>query len=140
MDSSRLNQILPFKTSALWKGFGLGVVAVVLLLAVAIPSLRSARKASFESRSVAYLRSSLAGDSGGLADVVHADAPKIIRKGDLALQVANCAETQKKIEALAAVEAGFVESSTLEESSAEIHLRVPSERFEPVRDKLRQAG
>src|SRR5262249_49955305 len=89
MNSSRLNEVLPFKSSALWKGVGLGAVACVLLLAVAIPNLMMARKASFESRSVAYLRSSRVAESENYVDVVHADAPKIIRKADLAMQVAN---------------------------------------------------
>jgi len=83
-----------------------------------------------------------AGGSGGgegvASDVVQADAPKIIHKADLQLRVANCAETQKKIEALAAAESGFLESSTLEENSAEIVLRVPSARFAAVRGRLRE--
>src|SRR5262249_42577270 len=75
--------------------------------------------------------------TAGYVDVVQADAPKIIHKAELALQVTNCTETQKKIEALAADEGGFLESSTLEENSAEIKLRVPSARFDEVRGKLR---
>src|SRR5262249_35017057 len=54
------------------------------------------------------------------------------------LQVGNCAETQKKIEALAAAESGFLESSTLAGNSAEIVLRVPSARFDAVRSRLRE--
>ena len=142
MNSSRLNQILPFKSSALWKGVVLGAVACVLLLvAVVTPNLMMARRAyhmngfSNETRVSGLVGG--AGSEQALADVVHADAPKVIRKADLAMQVANCSETQKKIEALAAAEAGFLESSTLQENSAEIHLRVPSTRFDAVRDKLR---
>jgi hypothetical protein len=71
-------------------------------------------------------------------DTVQADGPKIIHKAELDLLVAKCAETQKKIEALALSEKGFVESSSLEESSAKITLRVPSARFEAVRGKLRE--
>jgi hypothetical protein len=87
----------------------------------------------------------LAGGSGGAAeeepeasDVVQADAPKIIHKAQLQLQVGNCAETQKKIEALAVAESGFLESSTLEGNSAETVLRVPSARFDAVRGRLRE--
>jgi hypothetical protein len=79
----------------------------------------------------------MAGGGGGDSDTVQADAPKIVYKAELALQVANCAETQKKIQALAVAESGFVESSTLAEDSAEIRLRVPSARFDEVRTKLR---
>jgi hypothetical protein len=135
MNSSRLNQILPFKSSALWKGVGLGAVGCVLLLALAITGLRS-RPIGFESRT-AYLTSPRMAHSENYVDVVQADAPRIIHKAELALQVTNCAETQRKIEALAAAESGFLESSTLEEDSAEIKLRVPSARFDEVRGKLR---
>jgi Domain of unknown function (DUF4349) len=134
MNPSRLNQILPLKSSALWKGVGLGAVAcVLLLLAVGVPSLMTARKYS----SMALENETRISQTAGYVDVVQADAPKIIHKAELALQVTNCAETQKKIEALAADEGGFLESSTLEENSAEIKLRVPSARFDEVRGKLR---
>jgi len=122
----------------------LGVVAcVLLLLALVIPNLGGARKAAPLTGSFYETRRWSGGGAGSAeseqlySDVVHADAPKIIRKADLAMQVANCSETQKKIEALATAEAGFLESSTLQENSAEIHLRVPSARFDAVRDKLR---
>jgi hypothetical protein len=105
MNSSRLNQILPLKSSALWKGVGLGAVGCVLLLALVITSLRS-RPMGFESRT-AYLTSSRMGQSENYVDVVQADAPSIIHKAELALQVTNCAETQKKIEALAVAEGGI---------------------------------
>jgi hypothetical protein len=152
MSSSTLSRILPLKNPTLWKGFALGLGMLVLLLVVAIPNLlRSRMAANHASRSFAssnsYYRMNLAGGSGGdtasmnealvAIDTVQADGPKIIHKAELELLVANCAETQKKIEALAVSELGFVESSTLEESSAKITLRVPSARFEAVRGKLR---
>src|SRR5262249_9677482 len=76
-------------------------------------------------------------ESQGLADVVHADGPKIIRKAQLDLVVANCAEALKKIEVLATTESGFVESSTLEENSAKITLHVPSAHLNVLRGKLK---
>lgn len=140
MNSSKLNQILPLKNSALWKGFGLGVVVFVLLLVFAVLpySLPGGKKVarlsgySYESRVSEPISAELTADES-----VQADAPKIIHKAELALQVTNCAETQKKIEGLAAAEGGFLESSTLQENSAEIKLRVPSARFDEVRAKLR---
>jgi len=95
------------------------------------------------SGSYRYFSARMSGGSGGAAsenyapDTVQADGPKVIYKAELDLVVASCAESQKKIEALAASESGFVESSTLEENSATIRLRVPSARFEAVRGKLR---
>ena len=138
MNSSRFNQILPLKSSALWKGVGLGVITGVLLLFLAVIISRPAayKMSSIASERTAYLMSSRVAGIESLA-VVQADAPKIIHKAELALQVANCTETQKKIEALAAAEGGFLESSTLEENSAEIKLRVPGARFDEVRAKLR---
>jgi hypothetical protein len=144
MNSSKLNQVLPLKSSALWKGVGLGAVACVLLLVFAVvPNFFSGAKKVARLSRVHY--AGLVGGGGGAESedvtealqAVEADAPKIIHKAELALQVVNCAETQKKIEALAAAEGGFLESSTLQENSAEIKLRVPSARFDEVRAKLR---
>jgi hypothetical protein len=80
----------------------------------------------------------LVADSHGYVDAVQADGPKIVRKAQMDLLVGNCSDTQKKIEALAVAESGFVESSTLEENSAKIRLRVPSTRLDEVRAKLRE--
>jgi hypothetical protein len=88
----------------------------------------------------------MSGGGGGAPDLavlesasetVQADGPKIIHKAQLDLLVAHCPETVKRIEALAAAESGFLESSTLEENSARISLRIPSARFEEMRGKLR---
>ncbi len=143
MSSSAFNRILPFKNPTLWKGFALGLGMLVLLLAVFIFNGSGLKRAPASSRYF-YPQARLGSSSGGdmvsenmTIDAVQADGPKIIHKAQLDLLVANCAETQKKIEALAASEKGFVESSTLEENSAKITLRIPSERFEAVRAKLR---
>ncbi len=148
MSSFSLSRVLPFKNPALWKGVALGAGIFVLLLAVAIPNLMRSRMAA-NHRSSFYYQTRLSGGGGGgdamrldvsegsPPDTVQADGPKVIYKAELDLLVANCAETQKKIEALAAAESGFLESSTLEENSAKISLRVPSARFEAARAKLR---
>jgi len=132
-----------FKNSTLWKGVGLGVSVCVALVAVSL-SVPSIMRSKMSAREVAYL-----GGGAGYTpensivqrnsdpDTVQADGPKIIHKAELDLRVANCAETLKKIEALAAAESGFLESSTLAENSAKITLRVPSARFDAVRGKLR---
>jgi hypothetical protein len=70
-------------------------------------------------------------------DTVHADGPKIIHKAQLDLVVVDCGEAEKKIAVLAVAESGLVESSTIDENSAKIILRVPSARFDIVRSKLR---
>src|SRR4029077_6400462 len=133
---SSFDRIVPFKNPNLWKGVGLGVVACVLLLAVAIPKLlrskMSARSGPMESFA------GLLADSHGYVDTVQADGPKIVRKAQMDMLVGNCAETLKKIKALAVVESGFIESSTLEENSAKIKLRVPSTRLDEVRARLRE--
>jgi len=132
------------KSADLWKGVGLGVAALTLLfLAVLVPNLLRPRMqlSSFlgtDSRRSGGGRTLRLMLSQGLADVVHADGPKIIRKAQLDLMVANCAEALKKIEVLAAAESGFVESSTLEGNSARITLRVPSGRLDGVRGKLKE--
>jgi uncharacterized protein DUF4349 len=120
-----LTRIIPIRSPILWKGIGLGLVASVAVLALAIPNLMRSKIAAHDERMLVRL------------DTVEADGPKIVRKAQLDLIVGNCAETQKKIETIAAAETGFVESSALEESSARMTLRVPSERLEAVRAKLR---
>jgi hypothetical protein len=145
MSQASLSRVLPLKSADLWKGVGLGVAALTLLfLAVLVPNLVRPRMAL---RSFVDTDSRRSGGGGGaalplmvsqgLGDVVHADGPKIIRKAQLHLLVANCAEALKKIEVFAATESGFVESSTLEENSAKITLRVPSARLDVVRGKLK---
>lgn len=136
---SLADSIPAFKNTALWKGIGLGVAACVLFLAVAmaIPSYKmSARRAALigESR---YTAAGLLAQESGSPDTVQADGPRIIHKAELDLRVASCAETLKKIEALAPAESGFLESSTLAENAARITLRVPAARFDAVRGKLR---
>lgn len=134
-----------FRNSTLWKGIGLGVAAVVLFAAVVsllIPSLMmrprmSAQESRLSGGGSRYMAQSLSSPESSEPDTVQADGPKIIHKAELDLRVANCAETLKKIEALAAAESGFLESSTLAENSAKITLRVPSARFDAVRGKLR---
>lgn len=131
---SSFDRILPFKNPNLWKGVGLGIAACILLLAVAIPNLLRSRMAARSMAPFAEFTS----DSSGYVDAVQADGPKIVRKAQMDLLVGNCSDTQKKIEALAVAESGFVESSTLEENSAKIKLRVPSTRLDEVRAKLRE--
>ncbi|HEY7406000.1 MAG TPA: DUF4349 domain-containing protein [Candidatus Angelobacter sp.] len=132
-----IERVLPYRSSALWKGVGLGVIGLILLWAVAIPHLLRSRM-SARSASMAYFTGSedVMGSIEGESSV-HADGPKVIYKAQLNLLVASCAETQKKIEALAAEESGFIETSSLEENSAHIKMRVPSARFDIVRGKLR---
>ena len=145
---SSFDRILPYKNAALWKGVGLGVAVCVLLLAFAIPNMFPMGKKSVRLRQPAYFAlapsdahtTKLQGYFGapeGDRNVVQADGPKVIHKAQLDLLVGNCAEVQKKIEALARAESGMVESSTVEEHSARISLRIPSARFEEVRAKLR---
>ena len=145
MSQASLSRVLPLKSADLWKGVGLGVAALTLLfLAVLVPNLVRPRMQL--SSFVTTLDSRRSGGGGGalqlmesqgLAYVVHADGPKIIRKAQLDLVVANCAEALKKIEVLATTESGFVESSTLEENSAKITLRVPSAHLDVLRGKLK---
>lgn len=140
---SSFSRIFPYKNSTLWKGIGLGVVACVLLLAVLVIPNLFRPKMAFRTSGLSDYQTRMVGGGGGSESssddtyTAHADAPKIIHKAQLDLLVANCAETEKKIEALAAAEAGFLESSTIEESSARIKLRVPSAGFDAVRGKLR---
>lgn len=137
MSSSSFSRILPLKNPTLWKGvaLGAGIFVLALAVAVAVPNLL---RYKISTHSAFLVAGRMAGGGGGdAADKVQADAPKIIHKAELELRVADCAETRKKIEALAAAESGFLESSTLEENSAQIRLRVPGTRFEAVRGKLR---
>src|SRR5215471_19345820 len=145
MSSSTFGRILPWRNPTLWKGAALGAGLLVLALTVVIlysmPRVGMSKKAPMRYVAAPMTERSAGGSGGGegvASDVVQADAPKIIHKADLQLRVANCAETQKKIEALAAAESGFLESSTLQENSAEIVLRVPSARFAAVRGRLRE--
>jgi hypothetical protein len=133
---SPFDRILPFKNPNLWKGVGLGVVACVLLLAIAIPNLFRAKMSVRSGPTASFAE--VSSSSPGLMDAVEADGPKIVRKAEMDLLVGNCSDTQKKIEALAVAESGFVESSTLEENSAKIRLRVPSTHLDETRAKLRE--
>jgi Domain of unknown function (DUF4349) len=147
---SAIGRIFPIKNPLLWKGVGLGVAVCVLLLilGLVLPNMLVMHKyapAPMSYNSLARLQPAPGGGGGGgaeseseEADIAHADGPKIIRKAQLDLQVANCAGTQKKIEALAAAESGFLESSTVEDNSARITLRVPSARLDAVRGKLKE--
>ena len=146
MSQASLSRVLPLKSADLWKGVGLGVAALTLLfLAVLVPNLLRSRMPLSSFVNTLDSRRSGGGGGGalqlmvseGLADVVHADGPKIIRKAQLDLLVTNCAEALKKIEVMAGAESGFLESSTLEENSAKITLRVPSHRLDGVRGKLK---
>lgn len=133
-----VERFVPYKSSALWKGVGLGVIALVLLFAVAVPNLlrskMSARSGWSSYSSSNDMMMAIEEDS---SDAVYADGPKVIYKAELSLLVSSCAETQKKIVALAAEQSGFIETSSLEENSARIKLRVPSARFDEVRERLR---
>jgi uncharacterized protein DUF4349 len=70
--------------------------------------------------------------------VAEADGPKIVRTAELNLLVQDCAAALKKIEGLAKAQDGFVEASTLEEDTATITLRVPSDRLDEARARLRE--
>jgi hypothetical protein len=146
--SSSLNRVLPLKSSTFWKGAGLGL-GICLLVAIGVPSLMRSRMAAnrldkfsdFEVQS-RYTGNEALGSRSDVAvspakEIVLADAPKIISKAELNLLVANCADTRKKIEDIAAAESGFLESSTLQDNWAKMTLRVPSVRFDAVRTKLR---
>jgi hypothetical protein len=147
MSSSTFERIVPWKNPALWKGAALGAGVLVLALTVFVlyglsrPRYMSRRpfEGIMSSTRLAAVRTAGGEEAEELEpNVVQADAPKIIHKAQLQFQVGNCAETQKKIEALAVAESGFLESSTLEGNSAEIVLRVPSARFDAVRSRLRE--
>src|SRR5947209_1110197 len=120
---SSFARVIPFKNPILWKGAGLGVVACVLALAVLIPNLLRTRM-SARTSNMQYAKLVYSGADDTYSGIVQADGPKIVRKAQLDLLVGNCAETQKKIEKLSAEESGFVESSTLEENSARLTIRV----------------
>ncbi|MBZ5532248.1 MAG: DUF4349 domain-containing protein [Acidobacteriia bacterium] len=137
MSSFSLSRILPLKSPTLWKGVALGVGIFVLALAVLIPSLTRSRGAAKISGFYSMARMAGGGGGGSEPETVQADGPKIVYKAELELRVTSCAETLKKIEALSAAESGFVESSSLEETSAQVTLRVPSARLDAVRGKLR---
>jgi hypothetical protein len=134
MPMSSFSKIVPVRNPILWKGVGLGLGACIVVLAIAIPNLlrsgMSAHKIIDRFESSHAILASL--------ESVEADGPKVIRKAQLDLQVGNCAETEKKIDAIAAAESGFIESSTLEENSGKMVLRIPSARLDPVRGKLRE--
>ncbi len=142
---SSFSQILPYKNSNLWKGVGLGVVVCLLTLAIAIPNVVQ-HKLAPPYRMAAYIgdRARIAGGGGGggymalAALTAEADGPKIVRTAELNLLVSDCATALKKIEGLAKAQDGFVEASTLEEDTATITLRVPSERLDEVRARLRE--
>jgi uncharacterized protein DUF4349 len=136
MTSSGFDRIVPFKSPTLWKGVGLGAGTLILLLFVMVPSLMRSGGA-FKTASP-YRMSMLDAGRRGDPETVQADAPRIVYKAELELRVANCADTLKKIEALATAESGFLESSSLEETSARVVLRVPSARLDAVRAKLRE--
>jgi hypothetical protein len=145
LDSWSFSRILPVRNATLWKGVGLGVMICVLLILVVARTVPVGMKRAHMAYSVSRFAggggggnmTGLALQEGAAEDTVHADGPKVVYKAQLNLQVANCADARKKIEDIAAAESGFLESSTLEENSAKITLRVPSGRFDAVRGKLR---
>src|SRR5262245_54770442 len=114
MDSSKFHQMVPFKSSALWKGVGLGAAICLLVLAIVVPYLLRSRMAANEAggdyRLAALSRGVVGGEAESVDDsYVQADGPKIVYKAEIELLVGNCAETLKKIQAQAASEAGFVQ-------------------------------
>ena len=127
----KLKQVILFAVIA--------VLALALLLAVGTPNLLRSRMAAHVSGFAAQERDFRlnAGLDLGFEDLVHADGPKIIRASRLDLRVADCAETQKKIESIAAAESGFIESSEVEPDTAILKLRVPSSQFESARARLK---
>lgn len=141
---SSFSQILPLRNSNLWKGVGLGIGVCALTLAIAIPNVMRSKMAAYQVYPMKIAaRLTGRGESSyySLAKlepgVVEADGPKIVRTAEFNLLVGDCAAALKKVEELAKAESGFVEASTLEDSTATITLRVPSARLGEVRAKLR---
>ena len=136
------SQILPLRNSNLWKGVGLGIGACLLTLAIAIPNMLRSKSSAREAVRYDYYAENRGGGGGDASalkflEPVEADGPKIIRTAELNLLVADCGKALKKVEELAKTESGFVESSTLQEDTANITLRVPSAQLDETRGKLR---
>ncbi len=134
------SQILPWRNSNVWKGVCLGI-GFCVLLAIAIPNLlrtqMSAKKMARYAEDYAMVAGGGGGGGGDATRLVEADGPQIVRTAELNLVVADCAAALKKVEELATSEQGFIEASTLEESSARITVRVPSSKLDDMREKLR---
>lgn len=143
---SSFSQLLPLRNSNLWKGVGLGIGVCVLTLAIATTYTLRPKLATYQYERLAKIKDGVSesGGGGGNASVlthiesVNADGPKIVRTAEFNLLVADCGATLKRIEELAKAESGFVESSTLQEDTANITLRVPSARLDEVRTRLRE--
>ncbi len=149
---SSFAEVLPWRNSNLWKGVSLGVGVCVLAAFIMVTHLGFHERAALKSTTEYdyYSRGRGGGGGGGdeiltslrpgltVPEQVHAEGPQIVRKAELQLLVADCAATQKKVEELAKSESGFIEASTLQESSATVILRVPSARLDAVRAKLRE--
>ncbi len=149
---SSFAEVLPWRNSNLWKGVGLGVTVSVLATLVMVTQIGFHKVRPALTTESDYYSRGRGGDGGGggnamlaslrpgltLPEQVHAEGPQIVRKAELDLLVADCAATQKKVEQLAKSESGFIEASTLQDSSATVILRVPSARLDAVQAKLRE--
>lgn len=138
------------------KGLAVGALALLVLavLVVAVPNLFVMHKRSpiRESTGLStysdsrYLPAAGGGGGGSAAKLVgeeaeqtvYADGPKIIRTGQVDLIVENVNDSRQKIEALAVAEKGYVQSERVEGDTAKLTIKVPSTRFEAVREQLRK--
>lgn len=142
-----------WKNPSFGKGVAVGALAflflIVLILAIAIPNrlpmhkqARMLRETGLSTYDSEYLR--VAGGGGGDATklvaehTVHADGPKIVRTGQFDLVVENVNDSRRKIEALTIAEQGYVQSERVEGDTARLTIKVPTERFEAVREQLRE--
>lgn len=133
------SQILPLRNTNLWKGVGVGIGLCVLTL-IAIPNMLRSKMSTDEVARFDTYEKVVGGGGGGGSfarlESVDAHGPKIVRTAELNLLVADCGEGLKKVEELAKAESGFVEASTLEADTANITLRVPTEKLDEARAKL----
>jgi uncharacterized protein DUF4349 len=137
------------------KGFLWGVVGAIVVLvlaAIAIPSLLAARgsargvyHSSVSDRNAPPMSEDKAGGYMFNAEpgTVYAADRMIIRNADMELAVEDVADTSRRIAGLAQQYGGFVERSSLTgvesgSQSAEVVLRVPAAKLDQARDAVRK--
>jgi hypothetical protein len=137
-------------TRQFWAGVAATLIAA-LLVAVGVPNLLRSRMSSLEAGQMSYQREAmdaLASDKAAVGDALTPITPqnerKTVRTGTMNLVVKNPRETSDKIRQLAERTGGFLVSSETygeqDASSASLQIRVPTTKFEEIREEIRKLG
>jgi uncharacterized protein DUF4349 len=145
-----------WKNHGFAKGIALGaslILVAVVVFSLSIPNLlvmhkRVAKVSDFDRLpSSHYDRVAGGGGGGGGGDaaklrlapqIVYAAGTKIVRTAQLDLLVDDVSESRQKITSLVASEGGYIQSERVEGDMAKLSLKVPTTRFEEVRERLRK--